>query len=146
MKMEQEQFTLYIKQYLLKRYEEHPYAQMLEISLTKIESGYVEMTMPVVPSKNCNFAGVVHGGAVASLADMVMGASCIACGKSVTTLDLNINYMKSGQPGSIITGYGKVIHHGRQTMVAEATISDQSGKILAVSRGTFFVFGAIEQP
>lgn len=146
MKNEQKQHISWITQYMLNRYEENPYAQLLEIAPTKIDHGEVEMTMPVISAKNCNFSGVVHGGAVASLADIVMGAACIACGKSVTTLDLNINYIKSGQPGSILTGYGKVIHHGRQTMVVEATICDEAGKVLAVARGTFFVLGVIEQP
>lgn len=45
--------------------------------------------------KHFNLYGYVHGGTLASIADAVMGISCVTLGKRIVTIDMSISYIKN---------------------------------------------------
>ncbi len=135
----------WLKKHLNNLYEHNPYLQLLEMRIKHLEYGKAQLVMPIKASKHTNLYGVAHGGAVASLADTVMGVACATYGNRVVTIEMNINYIKSGQPGADIIGSSEVIHAGRQTMVVEGEIRDQQGILLAKSRGTYCVIGRFDK-
>lgn len=139
------QVSDWLTRHLLQRLEYNAFVQLLEIRLSELALGKVTMFMPVKPDKHTNLFGVAHGGAVASLADVVMGIACATHGNRIVTIELNINYVKNGQSNSDLYATGSVIHAGRQTMVAEGEIYDNQRVLLAKARGTFFVTGRFEE-
>ena len=139
------QVSDWLTRHLLQRLEYNAFVQLLEIRLSELALGKVTMFMPVKPAKHTNLFGVAHGGAVASLADVVMGIACATHGNRIVTIELNINYIKNGQSKSDLYATGSVIHAGRQTMVAEGEIYDNQRVLLAKARGTFFVTGRFEE-
>lgn len=139
------QVSDWLTRHLLQRLEYNAFVQLLEIRLSELALGKVTMFMPVKPDKHTNLFGVAHGGAVASLADVVMGIACATHGNRIVTIELNINYIKNGQSKSDLYATGSVIHAGRQTMVAEGEIYDNQRVLLAKARGTFFVTGRFEE-
>lgn len=134
----------HLKEYLNGIYDSNPFVHMLDMKITALREGEAEISMPVDPSKHTNLYSSLHGGAAASLADTAMGIACATMGKRVVTIDLNINYIRNAAANEIVHASGKVIHSGRQTMVVEAEILDNSGKLVAKSRGTFMVIGKFD--
>lgn len=134
----------WLAKHLLSLYEDNSYVNLLDINIVKLEEGYAELSMPI-KNKHTNLYHVAHGGALASLADTVMGAACGTTGKKVVTLELNINFIKSAVPQLVLMGIGKIIHDGKSTMVAEGQIVDGQNNMIATARGTFFVIGMFEE-
>lgn len=126
-------------------YDKNPYLRLLEIKINQLEIGKAILAMPVISATHTNLYGVAHGGAVASLADTAMGVACATLGNRVVTIDMNINYIRSGQAGTTIIGVGEVIHTGLKTMVVECEIRENQGLLLAKARGTFCVIGRFER-
>ncbi|HMM21146.1 MAG TPA: PaaI family thioesterase [Selenomonadales bacterium] len=125
--------------------DQNPFVGLLRMKLEALREGEAELSMPVIPEIHTNLFGAAHGGALASLADTVMGVACATKGSRVVTIDMNINYIQSAPAGEAVKACGRVIHHGKTTAVVEAEILDGDGQLLAKARGTFFVVGPLEQ-
>lgn len=98
------------------------------------------VTIPVTPFIH-NRLGIPHGGIIAVLLDTAMGLlanKTLAPGYSAITTNLSINYIAMTTESHLIAT-ATFIHKGRQTMVVEGVITDNSGKKLASGTGSFFV-------
>lgn len=85
--------------------------------------------------------GIVHGGAVMTLADTVAGAGAymnLAKGQETVTVELKINLIGAVRDGTI-RAEAVPLHRGRTTSIWETRLSDDSGKLLAVSLSTHLV-------
>jgi len=133
-----------LKKYLEGIYDRNPFVHLLDMNIVAIREGEAEIKMPVDPKKHTNLYNSLHGGAVASLADTVMGVACATMGNRVVTIELNINYIRNAAANEVVHAIGKVIHCGRQTMVVEAEMFDTAEKLVAKSRATFMVMGKFE--
>jgi len=70
--------------------------QCLEGPLTAVGDGTASFEMPV-SSQHYNPNGVVHGGAITSIADSAMGFavySTLAPGENFTTAEIHVNFIK----------------------------------------------------
>ena len=144
--MNQPHDSSWLRSYLINRYANNPHVQLLKIEVTDIAYGKAVLTMPTLEPVHSNSFGVIHGGAIASLADTTMSAACNSYGRFVVTLEMNINYLRAMPLSGVIRSCGEVIHGGRQTMVAEANIYNEDGALVAKARGTFFVTTTIDKP
>ena len=133
-----------VKKELDSIYDRNPYVQLLEMKIEAVEKGKIELSMPVDGSKHTNLYGVLHGGALASLADTAMGVACATQGNRVVTVEMNINFMKSAAMGSNVLAVAEVIHAGRQTMVVETSLYGQGAALVGKARGTFMIIGHFE--
>lgn len=130
---------------MVELYGENSYVKLLDMKIERLDNGHAEISMPIIATKHTNLYQVAHGGALASLADTIMGVACATTGKKVVTLEMNINFIKSAVPQLAIRGTGKIIHNGKTTMVAEGRIVDGQDNLIATARGTFFVTGIFEE-
>ena len=94
----------------------------LNFSVAHVEHGRVEFEGE--PNENhLNPLKTVHGGYAATLLDSCMGCavhSTLPAGKSYTTLELKINYIRAMRPGiGKVRAIGNIIHAGRSTATAE---------------------------
>ena len=135
----------WLTEQLVTIYDQNPYVNLLDIRITKLDEGQAELSMPVTTDKHTNLYHVAHGGALASLADTVMGMACGTTGKQVVTLEMNINFIKSAVPQAEIKAMGRIIHNGKSTMIAEGEIVDSFNNLIAKTRGTFFVTGKFSE-
>ncbi len=133
-----------LKEYFQDTYRDNSYVKLLEMRLVHVEPGTATISMPVNPERHTNLYQVAHGGALASLADTVMGVACGSVGRRVVTLELNMNFIKAADADTIVTGVGRVIHNGRNTLVVECEISSSEGVLLLKARGTFYVVGQFD--
>lgn len=130
-----------LKDYLVEIYDRNPYVRFLDMQIVNLGEGRCELAMPVDAAKHTNLYNIVHGGALASLADTAMGVACASTGKKVVTLDMNMNFIAAAGPQQAIRSIGTVIHNGKSSMVAEADIVDEQGNLILKGRGTFFIIG-----
>lgn len=117
-----------------------------DIEITDVHPGHCEMLFHTDGKRHVNFRGDLHGAVAVGFSDSLMGTSCFTLGKSVSTIDMNGNYVKACKGGEKLRGVANVEHNGNRTMVATCRIYDQSGDLIFLGRGTFHVLGKQELP
>lgn len=111
-----------------------PISDLTGMSWESVEQGRVVFAL--TPEEfHYNPIGTVHGGIFATLLDSACGCavhSTLPAGTGYTTLDITVKYLR---PMTVETGpvrcVGEVVHGGKRTALAEATIVDESGRKLA---------------
>lgn len=119
--------------------ELNPFAWVKDSEVISVNPGYAEMILQTNEQEYCNFRGDLHGAVCIGFADSLMGTACFTLGKSVSTIDINGNYLKAVKGGTQLRGVAKVEHNGKSTMVATARIYNELGELVHLARGTFFV-------
>ena len=113
----------------------------LGIQFTKMTEQSLTATMPV-DERTCQAAGILHGGASATLAETVGSvASYMSINPSVQIslgLELNINHIRSVTSGMVIAT-AVPVHIGRSTHVWNIRIEDEHDKLVAYSRLTIVI-------
>jgi uncharacterized protein (TIGR00369 family) len=116
-----------------------PFATLLGMRLTEVGEGTTEFEMPV-SSDLYNPNQVVHGGALTSLLDSAMGFAVVSTlgeGETFTTAELNVNFLRAvtAERGPLHCS-GRVIHRGRQVVVAQAECYDARRQLVARASST----------
>jgi uncharacterized protein (TIGR00369 family) len=116
-----------------------PYIRLLQMRLTAVTDGSATFEMPAT-SELYNPNNVVHGGALASLADSAMGFavfSTLQPGENFTTAELHVNFVRAVTAESgTLRSIGRVVHRGQQIAVAEAEILDRQNQLIARASST----------
>ena len=133
-----------LEEYFQDTYKDNSYVKLLDMKLDHIEPGMAEISMMIDPAKHTNLYQVAHGGALASIADTAMGVACGSVGRRVVTLELNMNFIKAAPSKIKVTAVGKLIHTGRNTLVADCEVVDGDGSLLLKARGTFYAVGQFD--
>jgi len=120
-----------------------PICHLVDFTFERIDDGHVEMALTPQESQY-NPIGSVHGGIIATVLDSVMGCAVhtkLPLGRAYTTLEIKVNYLRGvNRESGPMTAIGRVIHLGRQTAMAEASLSDASGKLFAQASTTCLIF------
>lgn len=111
-----------------------PAAETTGIYAAEIGEGRAVFTLQ--PAEwHYNPIGSVHGGILATLADSALGCavhSALPEGSSYTSLDLSIKFTRAATVDSgLLTCEGRVVSIGRRAATAEATITDDQGRVIA---------------
>ena len=107
------------------------FMNLLKIEIDEIHCGGATVKMPIDFDIHTNHWLGVHGGALAALADAVMGITGASVGEVVQTLSFNINFI-SNLPGTgMAIVKSQVKHHGQTTMVIMAEMTDEQNNLLA---------------
>ncbi len=91
---------------------------------------------------HCNKRGVAHGGVLASLLDMALGASVIAAIRPeewCATIDLGLQFVAPARLGRLRIS-GSVIRRARRIAFAEGSILDAHGRVVTTARGTWTIW------
>ena len=116
------------------------FAGGLGMEFTHLAPDRVEATLKVRQEHKQPW-GIVHGGAVMTLADTVAGAGAymnIDRGQETVTVELKINLIGAVRDGTI-RAEALPLHRGRTTSIWETRITDESGKLIAVALSTHLV-------
>lgn len=116
----------------------------LGIEFLEIGEESLKARMPV-DERTIQPAGILHGGASATLAESLgsMAANlCVDPTKKVCVgLDINANHVRSVSSGWV-TGIVTPIHVGKSTHVWQIRIEDEAGRLVCISRITMAVLNA----
>lgn len=117
------------------------FMNLLKVEIDEIHCGGATVKMPIDFDIHTNHWLGVHGGALAALADAVMGITGASVGEVVQTLSFNINFI-SNLPGTgTAIVKSQVKHHGQTTMVIMAEMTDEQNNLLVAITTTMFIAG-----
>ncbi|GEM_PF-356243 len=122
---------------ILGLYEKNYFGNYIGSRLMSLGSGKAVIRLTAENSKTDTY-DTLHGGAVATLADISMGLACITKGIVAVTGNINISFLAAGEAGNEITAVGKVNKTSKKVFFAETSITDENGKLIATGTGTFF--------
>ena len=97
--------------------------------------------LPLGPSSR-NALGIVHGGALFSLADTVAGVAACSGGVSAVTLNSSFDFLRTPK-GEVVHCVAEALKVGRQTMVFRCRLTDETGELVAAGQFTFLVLGPL---
>jgi len=120
-----------------------PILSTVGFDLDVVEEGRVVFTLEPA-EHHYNPIGSVHGGVFATVLDSALGCavhSVLPAGAGYTSLDLNVKFLRGM---TVDTGRatceGRVVQRGRRTALAEATLTDERGRLLATATSTCLLF------
>jgi uncharacterized protein (TIGR00369 family) len=114
-----------------------PIARLLGARLIEIERGRAKVELPA-DERHANPMGTLHGGVLCDIADMAMGmayAATLEDSESFTTLELKINFLRPVWRATL-TAEGVVVYRGRTVGLAECSITDEKGRLIAKATST----------
>lgn len=125
---------------LERRNELNAFGHLIGLRITRISQGYAEVEMPITKD-HLNPIGSVHGGCLATAADVVGGSAASSYGFQVTTLDGTLHYLRPGLNATCIYGKARELKHGKRISVYEISIEDQKGAVLTEGIFTYMSLG-----
>ena len=96
-----------------------------------------------VRTELCNRRGVLHGGAVMALGDMLGGMTArvsLPDGGSTATIESKTNFLAGVPEGDTAHAVCMPLHRGRTTIVLETRITRGDGKLAAIVTQTQLIF------
>jgi len=85
------------------------------------------------------FAGVIHGGILATLADEAMAKAVVTQGWEAMTGELQIRYLTPVPVGTDLVICGKIVRQRKRLIYAEATIHKSDGTVCLRAKSTFVI-------
>jgi uncharacterized protein (TIGR00369 family) len=117
-----------------------PLVDLLGIDLVSLGDDEATLALPF-RREITTIGDVVHGGAIAALADTAVMAACW-CGAEIpetlrgATVDLTMHYLAPAS-ASDLTATARVLRRGRRISHAEVSVRDASGTAVAHGVGTY---------
>jgi uncharacterized protein (TIGR00369 family) len=122
--------------------EAAPIYQLLQISLEEIDAGFARFRMPFRKELTQAYA-VVHGGAIALLADTAVAFACMTLihpGQKVTTAEFKINFFSAVRSGEMF-GEARAVYSGKRLIVADMQVKTEEGILIAKGMATYAIIG-----
>ncbi|OGQ45867.1 MAG: esterase [Deltaproteobacteria bacterium RIFCSPLOWO2_02_FULL_44_10] len=136
--------TIWFQKYTLDEISARGKGTMLEhlgIVFTKVTEDSLIATLPV-DHRTKQPIGLLHGGASVVLAETIGSTAANLCVDPkkfyCVGLDINANHLRAVREGTV-TGTAKPLHLGKTTHVWEIKITDESEKLVCISRLTMAV-------
>lgn len=110
-----------------------PFAVAVGLTIDAASNEEVVGHLPWSPER-CTTAGLMHGGAVMTLADS-LGAVCaflnLPSGASTSTITSSTNFFRAVRDGEV-HGTARPLHVGRTTIVVQTELRDQNDRLVAL--------------
>ena len=113
------------------------------ILVTHVEPGLARGVLRAGPT-SINPHGMIHGGAMATLADTVGGCCACSTGSYCVTSSSTLEFLRPAQGDLFCEATPKKL--GRQLSVIQIVITDARGKTVATGTFTFFMAAPGEKP
>ena len=123
--------------------EAMPFAATIGIEITEATPEEVRGRLAWSPER-CTAGGVLHGGALMTLAD-ALAAACaylnLPAGASTSTIESKTNFFRAVRAGAV-EGVAQPLHVGRTTIVVQTDVRDDQGRRVALTTPTQAVLSA----
>ena|SRR3974390_148255 len=127
-----------ITELVRQRMKESQSSELLGFDVESVHDGRAVFRLDVHP-RHKQIHGVVHGGILAALADTtgaIAAYTTVPPGVELATLELKINYLEPVSGGTV-KAEANVLRAGRNFVVAECEIYNESGSLAAKAIMTF---------
>jgi acyl-CoA thioesterase len=119
----------YLKQFL----NDDKFALHAGIELLEVKSGAAKVRMEVKPF-HINGVGLVHGGALFTLADFAFAAAANSHEEVAVAINASISYLKGVKAGTLYAE-AEEISNSRKISTYSIKITDTSGQLIAMFQG-----------
>lgn len=119
------------------------FPETLGVRFTEVTKDRVVAEMQV-REELCTVPGIMHGGAIMSLADTVGAVGTflnLPDGATTTTLESKTNFLGAARTGSTITAECTPVHLGNQTMVWQTRVSSGEKTVAVVTQTQMVLSG-----
>ncbi len=128
-----------VPSYIREMYNHDFFMNGFGINIDDIKCGSVVVSINIDPAKHFNHRGICHGGVLTALADAVTCVTGASVGAAVSTLNFNMNFIKSVRNAGILYVKSKIRHHGHLTITIEAEMYDDKHTLIATILATMFI-------
>jgi len=125
----------YAKQFL----NDDKFALHAGIELLEVKSGTAKVRMEVQPF-HINGVGLVHGGALFTLADFAFAAAANSHEEVAVAINASISYLKGVKAGTLYAE-AEEISNSRKISVYSIKVTDESGQLIATFQGMAYKKG-----
>jgi len=120
--------------------EEEPIASFLKTQLLELSPGYAKVTIKIIPEYQ-NFNGLVFGGIAMAVADQAFAYAVNSVSRPSIASQFNMHFIAAAKVGDELIAEGRVVKSGRRVSIAEMTVTNQDGKLIAKATGTTIPVG-----
>lgn len=107
-----------------------------------VEADHAVFRLDIRPESK-NPYGIVHGGAIYTMADNATGYAAHTDGRNYVTQTSSMHFLRN-QTGGTVRAEARVRHRGRTTCLVAVDITGEGGRLLATGEFTYFcVDGAL---
>ncbi len=117
---------------------QNPYMRYLGVELLELREGYGLARMKYDDAL-LNPYGMLHGGSLYSLSDIVAGTVACMSGFFVTTVSGNMNFLLPADNTEYVYCEAKNLRQGKHLAVFDVKIKNDKGQLLDSGEFTFFV-------
>lgn len=113
-----------------------PFVEHLGLEAPRSDGGSACLAYQAQP-EHLNSFGIVHGGAVMTLLDVVMASAArsLQPEMGMITIELKTSFMRPAQ--GALTVRGQVLHRTRKMVFVDGRVEDAQGQLCAHATGTF---------
>jgi len=118
-----------------------PYAQLLGINFEDATRGTATLSLSARPELE-RFGGIMHGGALASLADTASAFAVLSTlepEEQTVTVDLTLHYLRPATAGKL-TAHARVLRAGRRIATVSVEILNESGALVVTTLTTYLKY------
>ena len=115
--------------------KKEPIASFLNMQLLELKPGYAKVILKVLPEHQ-NFNGVTFGGIIMAVADQAFAYTVNSVRRPNVASQFNIHFIAAARAGDELIAEGRVVKSGRRVSIAEMTVTNQEGKLIARATGT----------
>ena len=117
-----------------------PYYRLLGMEITEIKKRESRIQIPF-KQKLTHPYGIMHGGAIASLADASVAMALISLIEPkdrIATIEFKINFFAPINKGKL-NAHAKIIHKVSRTAVGDVEVTNEEGKLVAKAIATYSI-------
>ena len=125
-----------LEQQIYERVRKNGFMTYNHMELERVEPDSAVFRLDIRPESR-NVYGMVHGGALYTLADNAAGSAVHTDGRSYVTQSGSMNFLRNQAAGTVRAA-ARVRHRGRATALVEVDITGEDGILLATGEYSFF--------
>ena len=131
-----EESTEQIRQNTDQRMRKNAFMLHNHIEMESVDKDRAVFKLDIRP-ESCNPYGMVHGGAIYTLADNATGTAAHSDGRYYVTQTSALHFLRNQSRGTV-RATAWVRHRGKSTVLTSVDITGEDGKLLATGEFTFF--------
>ncbi len=127
-----------------KRLEGNTFCNVNHIWLESVERDRAVFAL-TVREESTNPYGMIHGGALYTMADDATGVAAHTDGRSYVTQEGSLHFLRNQTKGTV-RAEARVRHRGKATVLLDVDITGEDGTLLATGQFTYFCIDPERMP
>ncbi len=120
-----------------KYFQKDKFAEFNGIKILEIKKGWAKVKMEITQN-HLNGVGIVHGGAIFTLADMAFAAAANSHGNISVGINATISYMNAGR-GKILLAEAQEVSRNPKLSSYTVRITDEEDVLVAIFQGMAYI-------